>query len=174
MDNKLRLVPMYSFNKCTDISPGFLKLLGIKFIMLDLDNTIAKYSEHAPSATAKKWVEDMAISNITLYFISNSKREHRVRTFSEALDIPYINNAQKPSPDSLHAAMKTAGFRQDETAFVGDQIFTDTLASNRAKVASIIVRPLSLKNPLLLLRFIAELPFRAICAIKSNKSKLSL
>jgi HAD superfamily phosphatase (TIGR01668 family) len=134
--------------------------------MVDLDNTIAKYSEHTPSISAITWFENMRLNNISLYFISNTKREYRVKAFAEALNVPYVFNAQKPSPNSLLHVMKTNGYQPGETAYIGDQIFTDTLAAKRAKVTTIIVRPLSLKNPLLFLRYLAEIPIRAICANK--------
>ena len=165
------LLPRYLFKKYHHITPDFLKNLGVRFLMLDLDNTIAKYSEHEPTATLIDWVDSIRSSDIDMYMISNSKREHRVKFFSQALDIPYISNAKKPSPENLLLAMEIAGYRPVETAFLGDQVFTDTLAANRANVISITVRPLSLKNPLLLLRFAGEIPIRTICKLKKTMQK---
>ena len=59
--------------------------------------------------------------------------------------------------------MEATGFNPSESALVGDQIFTDTLAANRAGATSMIVRPLGLKNLFLFLRFAAETPFRTAC-----------
>ena len=162
------LVPHFAFRRYADITPGFLDKLGIRFLMLDLDNTIAKYSEHSPAAAVYQWVSDMKNSGIVLFFISNSKRETRVDSFSDALGIDFIKEACKPSPDGLLRAMVVKGFASGESALLGDQVFTDMLAGNRAGVTSIIVRPLSLKNPLLFLRFAAETPFRAICPNKAR------
>ena len=169
-----KLAPKYSFTSYKEISPGFLHRLGIRFLMIDLDNTLAKYSEHAPSVSTARWVDDMKANNIDLYFISNSKRENRVDNFAYELDIPFTKNAEKPNPDSLYRAIRDSGYKISESAFLGDQVFTDTLAANRAGVISIIVRPLSLKNPLLLLRYLAEIPFRTICAIKRRKMKVQI
>ena len=165
------LLPKHSFRRYTDISPDFLMARGIKFLMLDLDNTIAKYSEHSPSAAAVLWINDLKNNNLTLHFISNSKRVDRVEVFSAALEIDFIKNARKPSPNALLRAMETSAFTASESAFIGDQIFTDTLAANRADVMSILVRPLSLKNPLLLLRFVAETPFRILHALNKTFTK---
>ena len=44
-------------------------------------------------------------------------------------------------------------------ALAGDQIYTDTLAANRAGVRSILVEPIHLHNVWLRLRHVAELPF---------------
>ena len=159
-------VPKYAFRKFTDISPDFLIEHGVRFLMLDLDNTIAKYSEFYPADSALKWVANLKFNNIKLFFISNNRRKHRVDSFAKALGIGFINGARKPSPNSLLQAMKESGFETDESALLGDQIFTDTLAANRAGVISIIVRPLSMLNPVLSIRFAIEAPFRAACARK--------
>ena len=156
------LLPQYAFRKFTDVTPDTMKKLGVRFLMLDLDNTIAKYSEHSPCEAAVKWVSYMKNSGIELFFISNSKRKNRVESFSEKLDVGFIKDARKPSPSSLLQTMEANGYSIGESAMLGDQIFTDTLAGNRASVKTIIVRPLSLKNPLLFLRFVIEAPFRLL------------
>ena len=166
------LVPQYSFREFTDISPGFLRKLGIRFLMLDLDNTIAAYSEHSPAESVKQWIADIKKNGIEMYFISNSKRKYRVEVFAEAFDIGYIKDARKPSPHCLAQAMETMGYSNGDSAFLGDQIFADTLAANRAGVISIVVRPISLKNPLLSLRYVIEAPFRTACIIKMRKEGL--
>ena len=165
------LIPSYVFKKYTDITPRFLLEIGVDFLMLDLDNTLAKYSEHEPSPDCIEWVTTMNENGITLYLVSNSKRETRVDSFAAALNLPFVKNARKPSPSRLFEAM--ALFEKDKhtSAFLGDQIFTDTHAANRASVCSILVRPLSLKNPLLFLRYIAEIPFRLIYALMNYKER---
>ena len=163
------LVPQYIFRSYTDITTGFLKKLGIRFLMLDLDNTIAKYSEKAPSAAAIKWTQEMTRNNISLFIVSNSRRKDRVDIFAKALGIKYIKAARKPSPSSVKDSMRAEKYYSYESALLGDQIYTDILAANRAGVISIIVRPLSLRNPLLLLRYVSELPFRAIGKIKNSE-----
>ena len=164
-------LPRYAFRKFAVLTPDALKKLGIRFLMLDLDNTIAKYNEHSPAEAVTVWVEDMKKNGVELFIISNSKRESRVDTFSEALGIDFIKNARKPSPKSLLQTMTAKGYGIGESAIMGDQIFTDTLAGNRAGIVSMIVWPLSLKNPLHLIRFVVEIPFRAACAIKRARRR---
>ena len=162
------LVPQYAFHSFTDISPGFLAELGVKFLMLDLDNTIAKYSEPIPTDSVVRWISDMKCNSIELFIVSNSRQKSRVEVFANTLGIGFIKRARKPSPHGLLSAMASAGFGADGSAFAGDQIFTDTLAANRAGVISIIVRPLCLKNPFHAIRFAIEAPLRAMCARKGG------
>jgi len=160
------LIPQYAFRDVTGISPRFLTQLSIRFLMLDLDNTIAAYNEQFPAEHIAKWACDIKGSGIELFFVSNSVRKERVDRFAEALGIGFVKNASKPSPDRILQTIRDAGFIPDESALAGDQIFTDTLGANRAGIVSIVVRPRRFTNPLLALRYWVEAPFRAMCRNK--------
>jgi len=162
------LIPRHSFPCVTDISPDFLSEAGVRYLMLDLDNTLAAYSEHTPSEDILQWVMQIKASGITLAIISNSSRVIRVADFAEAFDIGSVVRASKPSPIGLKHSMEEAGFEAAESAMAGDQIFTDTLAANRAGVLSLIVKPRRFTNPFLFLRFLVELPFRALAHTKHS------
>jgi hypothetical protein len=164
-------VPAYAFREITDISPDFLSKLGVRFLMIDLDNTVASYSEHTPSDVITQWIGSIRNGGVELFIISNSIRKGRVESFAEALGLDFIKGASKPSPKGVIRAMETAGFSAKESALVGDQVYTDTLAANRAGVVSIIVKPRSVKNPFLALRYALEAPFRAICKNKIPNSE---
>jgi hypothetical protein len=157
------LIPRFLFRELTDVKPDFLELHGIKFLMLDLDNTVAAYDEHLPSEEFLQWFSEMRNANIAMFLISNTTRTKRVKTFSNALEIDYIMRAGKPSIRGLNKAMNNSGCTAEVSALAGDQVFTDALAANRAGVVSIIVRPKRFTNPFLFLRYILELPFRAKC-----------
>jgi len=162
-------VPHYSFREVIDVSPGFLKDLGVKFLMLDLDNTVAAYSEHIPSDRITNWVRQMKDCGVELFIVSNSVRDTRVDRFAQTLGIEFIKGASKPSPKGILQAMATAGFDAIHSAFIGDQVFTDTLAANRAGIVSIVVKPRRFTNPLLALRYASEAPFRAMSRVKMWK-----
>ena len=167
------LIPDYSFPNTTDISPSFLKQKGIKFMMIDLDNTLAAYDEYAPSESISKWMSSIKASGITAALVSNSTRVMRVYTFAETFDINSVARARKPSPFNMLHLMETAGFNANESALIGDQIFTDVLAANRAQVVSIIVKPRKFTNVFLALRYYAEFPIRFFTRNKMMKSEES-
>jgi len=164
---RFSLIPQYSFRDITDVTTEFLQQLGIKFLMLDLDNTIAAYDEHVMSENIMQWIADIKSGGIELFIISNSTRMGRVESHSGSIGAEYIMASCKPSPKSLHNAMEAAGFDTRDSALAGDQIMTDTLAANRAGIVSIIVRPRRFTNPFLALRYFIEVPFRALCKNKN-------
>ena len=159
---RFSLIPQYSFCNVTDIGTEFLEQLGIKFLMLDLDNTLAAYDEREFSNDIIKWITDIKSTGIELFIISNSSRTKRVTSFTGSIGVEYIMKSRKPSPAGLLRAMETAGFKSGESALAGDQIFTDVLAANRAGVLSVVVRPRRFTNPFLALRYFIELPFRKL------------
>ena len=163
-------VPNCVFRRITDIKPDFLHRLGIKFLMVDTDNTLAAYGEAYPSDLVIRWVEGIKSAGIDVFIISNNVREGRVEAFSAALGVGYIKGAKKPSPKGLRRAMDQANYDPDKSALVGDQIYTDTLAANLAGITSIVIRPRRFSNPLLVIRFILEAPFRALCLMINRKS----
>jgi len=160
-------VPHYTFRELLDVSPEFLKELGVKFLMVDLDNTVAAYNEHEPAENISQWVAVMKENGVELFIVSNSLKKRRVAAFAKSLGISYINGASKPSPKGVIKAMAAAGFNADNTALVGDQVYTDTLAANRAGIVSIVVRPRRFTNPFLAFRYAMEAPFRAACKSKA-------
>ncbi|MCL2662049.1 MAG: YqeG family HAD IIIA-type phosphatase [Oscillospiraceae bacterium] len=163
---KLSLIPDHSFKCITGITPDFLEQIGIRFLMLDLDNTIAAYDEHVFADNISKWISDIQNVGVELFIISNSSRKHRVKSHSDSIGVRFVMKSQKPSTKSLLHAVEVSGYKPDTSALAGDQILTDTIAANRAGIVSIIVRPRRFTNPFLAIRYFCELPFRAMCKNK--------
>jgi len=161
-------IPDHSFDKLTDVTPEFLKQRGIDLLLLDLDNTIAPYGTYEVEPDILAWAENMKSASVDLMIVSNS-RSDRPERFAESLDINYIKLAKKPSRKGVIRAMKLKGRCESETALAGDQVYTDALAANRSGVTSIVVEPISLKNPLLAARYVLEIPFRALCKDKHRR-----
>jgi HAD superfamily phosphatase (TIGR01668 family) len=154
------LLPDYSFSKITDISPEFLKDKGIKFLMIDLDNTLAAYDEHIPCEKISNWISGIKEAGITPALVSNTRKVMRVFSFAESFDCNSVASAKKPSIMNILDLMETSNAKANESALIGDQIFTDVLAANRAKIISIIVKPRKFTNIFLALRYYAEQPIR--------------
>ena len=163
---KLSFIPDYSFNCITDIKPDFFKWAGIKFLMLDLDNTIAAYNEHVLADNISSWISDIQNVGVELFIISNSSRNKRVKSHSDSIGVNFLMKSQKPSTKSLLHAMEVSGYSPDASALAGDQILTDTVAANRAGIVSIIIKPRRFTNPFLAVRYFIEVPFRAMCKNK--------
>ncbi len=146
-----------------EITGQALERRGFKLMLADLDNTLVPYGVPLPDEKLKTWRDDLAAHGVTLFVLSNNRHEHRPRVFSEGLDVPFIGHAGKPRPSSFHKAMEQVGVTREQTAIVGDQVFTDVLGGNLAGVSTILVKPIRLAgNPGRYLRYAVEVPFRLL------------
>jgi len=150
-------------NSIYDISGEALARRGIKLLLADLDNTLVPYGVPLPDEKLVKWRDELHACGITLFVLSNNRHEHRPRIFAEGLDVPYIGHAGKPKTPSFYKAMEEMRVTKEQTAIIGDQIFTDVLGGNRAGVSTILVKPIRLAgNPGRYLRYAVEVPFRLL------------
>ena len=62
------------------------------------------------------------------------------------LDIPYVFFAKKPLKIGFKKAQKYLKENSENIAVVGDQIFTDVIGGNRAKMFTILVEPINEKD----------------------------
>lgn len=155
------LIPKVRIKNISELTPDFLLRRGISLIMLDLDNTLAPYSGAKPSDELFAWKASLISAGITPFIVSNTKTK-RAEKFAALWGVDYVNEAKKPRSRGINAALEKTGRRPSDAALAGDQIFTDILGANLAGLISIIVHPIELKNPFYILRYIAELPFRAL------------
>ena len=153
----------FRYHDIYEITGGALERRGIKLLLADLDNTLVPYGVPLPDEKLKAWRDDLAGHGVTLFILSNNRHESRPRIFAEGLDVPYIGHAGKPKTPSFIKAMEQVGVTKEQTAIVGDQIFTDVLGGGRAGVAAILVEPIRLAgNPGRYLRYAVEVPFRLL------------
>ncbi len=157
----LSFLPKYIFSKITDISPDFLREKRIRLLLMDYDNTMLPYTVDAPSKELLSWLEEMRRSGISLCIVSNTHKQ-RVPEFSEKYQISCVTHASKPGIKGICEAMERFGIEKEETALVGDQIYTDVLGANFAGVTSIAVKSIHNHNVWLKLRHLLELPFLAM------------
>lgn len=146
-----------------DIDPAALAGRGIRLLLADLDNTLVPYGVPEPTEQVRAWTAALAEQGVTLFVLSNNRHPDRPGRFSRSLGVPFIGHAGKPKPGSFYQAMEQMGCTAEETAIVGDQIFTDILGGRNAGVFTLLVEPIRLAgNPGRYLRYAVEWPFRAL------------
>lgn len=135
------LVPDLFVHDISAIDLNTLKENGITAVILDLDNTLDSHETKTPSARALSFLEELKAGGFLVCVISNGKRR-RVEAYLAGFEIPFVADAGKPLKKSYRKALNTLGCRQENTAFVGDQIFTDTWGANRMGLFTILVEPI--------------------------------
>ncbi len=162
------LLPKTIVQALPDLTPKKLAAMGVEVLMLDFDNTIVPYTNNVPSPAIRAWFRIMERSGIKICVVSNSKKD-RVQAFCELWNIPCFTHCKKPSRQGIIRAAEALDIPLERCALAGDQIFTDTLAANRAGVRSILVEPIHLHNIWLKLRHVVEQPFIYIAKRRNAK-----
>lgn len=141
------LTPDYILDTFDCVTPDFLKSLGIRALLIDIDNTLAPYEQPEPDDRIRQWFAALEQNGIRAALISNN-HPPRVELFNRSLGLPAYPDSKKPKSRFLLAAMKEMGSTPETTAGLGDQLLTDTLAVHRLDMISIIVPPIKDKTTL--------------------------
>lgn len=134
------LLPTACVEQVTDITLEMLRALGIRALILDADNTLSGHGSQEPFPGAVEWTRELTAAGIQMTIVSNNV-EKRIAPFAAQFSLPYASMALKPFPAGYRRAMRAMGSRREETAAVGDQVYTDILGANLTGVKSILVVP---------------------------------
>jgi len=140
-----KLYPDLQVASLTDIPLASLQARQIKALILDLDNTITEWNSNTVHKQVGEWFQNRKQAGFRACILSNNK-EQRCLAVAKHLDIPFIFKAKKPRRAAFYRAMEIMQVKPEETAVIGDQIFTDVLGGNRAGLYTILVTPLARKE----------------------------
>ena len=128
-------------NRVTEITPEFLRGLGVRALLLDVDNTLSTYTSHTPMPGAVEWVQAMEAAGFQMIIISNNYKK-RVKPFGLQFGLDTLCFAVKPLPIGYLRAAKRLKVKCRECVIVGDQIFTDVVGANLCGMKSVLLSPI--------------------------------
>lgn len=114
---------------------------GIKTALLDFDNTLGPDHATEPEEYSYKCVKMIEEHGIRCCLVSNAK-SGRSAKIAEMLGIPVVTYANKPGTSGIFKAISLMKSSPEESLMVGDQVFTDVIAGNRAGVRTFLVEKL--------------------------------
>ena len=141
----MKFVPEYIFEHFYDASAEFLTSIGVRGIVLDIDNTLEPYENSKPGEMVLRWFDELKDANIAFSIVSNNNRK-RVETFLDEICVPYYYKAKKPFKKNVRNAMNKMNTNEENTILMGDQIFTDIWAAHNCKIRGILVFPIKDKR----------------------------
>ena len=135
-------IPDYMFRHYYEISPEFLRSLGIRSLILDLDNTLAPYEQPLPDERNLAWLGELKAAGIDAAFVSNNSSPDRVELFNREIGLPAYFKSGKPSTKNIKKALADMDCPPENAAVLGDQIFTDILCGKNAGIRTAAVKPI--------------------------------
>ena len=130
------------YDSLPEVSLPELSRMGIRGIIIDIDNTLTEWRSPILSEETADWLEQAGREGIRLCFLSNNSARY-FRDVAKKAGIPFVAKAQKPRRHSFRKAMEIMKTTPGQTAVIGDQLFTDILGGNRMGLLTILVTPIS-------------------------------
>lgn len=127
--------------RITDVTAEDLRRLGVRAVLLDVDNTLTTHDAPDLDPQVRDWLSHMQNEGFALMIVSNNRAE-RVEPFARSIDLPFVARGCKPLPKGYRTAASVLGIPLRECIAIGDQIFTDVMGANLAKIPSIMLEPI--------------------------------
>ncbi len=137
-----KLCPKVQAQSVLELDLSELQTAGIRGIIFDLDNTLVEWKGETINPEVINLIARFKASGFRLCILSNAL-ENRVENVANILELPYVSRAVKPRKSPFKKALEILGTTPEETAVVGDQLFTDILGGNRMELYTIWTPPLS-------------------------------
>src|SRR3989344_9213023 len=127
--NPTYIVPDIRLNSIADISSSDLKEMGISSLIFDVDNTICNYNGVSIDSRVEKNFRKLT-KDFKSCILSNTNPE-RVSNLEEYFDISVLKTEfRKPSPEAFLKALDYLRTDPENTAMIGDRLFTDIAGAN--------------------------------------------
>ncbi len=134
-------LPYRDYHRILDITKEDFEKMGIRGLILDVDNTLTTHDNPVPLENVTDWLSEMQKSGIKMMIVSNNHGE-RVEPFAKMLGLDFVSEGKKPLSDGFKRAINLMGLSKEQVAVIGDQIFTDILGANLFRIKSILVTPI--------------------------------
>lgn len=83
----------------------------------------------------------MTQADIVVVVVSNNNHD-RVEKAVHRFGVDFVSRALKPFTRGIDIAIKRYGLDRSEVIMVGDQMMTDIRAAHRARIRSVLVKPI--------------------------------
>lgn len=122
-----------------------LKNMGIKCILLDLDNTLVPFNVKFPSRKIKDIIERIKDKGFKVIIFSNSSKS-RLKPFKDKLEVDCAYSCRKPSTYKFKKILNLYKYNESQVAIIGDQLVADILGGNKCGIYTILVDPIQKKE----------------------------
>jgi HAD superfamily phosphatase (TIGR01668 family) len=142
-------LPQMTVPRVSDVDCAGLAALGIRGVMLDLDNTLAPWRNPELFPGVEAWMRCLKAHGMTACVVTNASNARRVQPVADRLEIPWVTRALKPLSGGYRRGMALLGTAAHATAMVGDMVLTDILGGNRLGLYTVLVDPAHAREHLL-------------------------
>ncbi len=140
-----KLYPDLMLDSIFELDTDLLRERNIRGIILDMDNTLVPWGSCSVNPRVCNWVNGLKEEGFELFVVSNST-PGKGKKLADEIGVPAIWYAVKPRRRAFRYALRMMNLKPEETAVIGDQVFTDVLGGNRLGLFTILVSQLGEKD----------------------------
>lgn len=134
------LLPRFMFDKIEDIPLDFMKKIGVKAAILDIDNTLVEPHTPVADKRAVDFVKKLESEGFKVCIVSNNIYE-RAKKFADSIPVPFVCDKNKPNKKPFLMALDILKVEAESVMVVGDQLLTDVWGANRMGMVPVLVKP---------------------------------
>ena len=138
----MKCMPTWYSKSIYTIDLDILKENKVKYILTDLDNTLAPYNIATPNYETIAFITKLKQQGFIVIIVSNNTGK-RVKLFADRLDVEYIAGAKKPFKSTISKYLTKKNIDINDCVLIGDQFMTDIKCANKLNCKSILTSPLS-------------------------------
>lgn len=132
-----KFIPFAHAKSIYEIDVDFYKRNGVTTLFMDLDNTLDSFKAREPKEETINLVKVLKENDINPIIISNNKAS-RVSGYANLLGVEFLSSARKPFSRKIKNEIAKRGVDKNSVMLVGDQMMTDVLAANGAKIKVVL------------------------------------
>ena len=132
-----KFIPFAHAKSIYEIDVDFYKRNGVTTLFMDLDNTLDSFKAREPKEETINLVKMLKENGINPIIISNNKAS-RVSGYANLLGVEFLSSARKPFSKKIKKEIAKRGIDKNNVMLVGDQMMTDVLAANGAKIKVVL------------------------------------
>lgn len=136
-----QIVPFAWSINLFDIDIDFFVKLKVKYLFIDLDNTLDCFDTKIPSKKSKDYLDKLKESGLIPIIVSNNNQK-RVKLYADVCGVRYLYRCKKPSAKKIKKFMKKENINKNDVIMIGDQVMTDIRCATRLGVKSILLEKL--------------------------------
>lgn len=164
-EHKLTFYPDFISKSVTEADFKFLKSIGIKACLIDLDGTVVSRGTFEVDDKIRKALKN---AGIAVHIATNRPKSRSLKTLKEDLYadsvVHPVGIMGKPTKRYYKNAITSLGLKPDEVVMIGDRYIQDIFGANRAGLYTLLVHKLG-KNKGKADEFISEMERRFTMSI---------
>lgn len=136
------ITPTFVAKNIFEVNPDFYKKINVKYLLIDLDNTLDPYNVYTPSKRVVELINNLKENGLIPIITSNNSKK-RLNKYCKDLNINFLYYSMKPYAFRVKKLLKKMNIKLDDCIMLGDQLYTDIKFANRLKIKSILFERLS-------------------------------